>query len=104
MPESATVAEIREEGLSELAPNTMGNPIPERDGVIACGERMSGVLLGNDHRNEQVAPVSVASVMAGRADQFDRNTGFDGLHHSLVEAMKIIGDDADRGLLFVAHG
>src|SRR5690606_22597522 len=44
-----------------------------------------------------------AAVVAGRADQFDRHPGLDGLHDRLVEAVQVVGEHAGRRLLVGAH-
>jgi copper homeostasis protein len=58
--------------------------------------------LGHDDRDHQVAPIAFI-VMPCRADQLDRDSRIDRLHHGVVQAMQVVGDHADRRLLFGTH-
>ena len=71
---------------------------------IVCGSGGLVVALGHDDGDQEITPVAVATVMAGGANEFDRNAGIDGLHDRMVETVQVIGQHADHRLLIGAHG
>jgi hypothetical protein len=78
-----------------------GNRFSVRNCVVA----IAGELLPCDNdRDQKIAPVAVAAVMTGGADQLHRNAGINRLHDGLVEAMQIIGNHPDNSLLVCIHG
>jgi hypothetical protein len=74
------------------------------DVAYKSNTRNSAATLRHDDRDQQVAPVALAAMVAGGADELDRHAGVDRLHDGLVEAVQVIGDHADHGLLVGCHG
>ncbi|PHJ93923.1 hypothetical protein VF09_37225 [Nostoc linckia z9] len=62
------------------------------------------VALGHNDRDQQITPVSVAAMVAGGANEFDRDAGIDSLHDRMVEPVQVVGQHADHRLLIGAHG
>ncbi len=61
------------------------------------------LFVGDDNRDQKIAPVAVAAMMTGGADQFHGDASLDRLHDGVVEAMQIVGEHTDNGLLIGAH-
>ncbi len=61
-------------------------------------------VVGQNDGDQKIAPVAVAAVVTSRAHQLNRNARVNSLHDGLVQAMQVIGNHADHGLLVGVHG
>ncbi len=64
---------------------------------LPVGRRRGSAL--DDDWHHHIAPVAFAAVVACGTDEFDRHTGIDGAHNGMVEAVKVVGQLADRAFL-----
>jgi hypothetical protein len=74
-----------------LAPD---RALKDREELLPC----------KNNRDQKIAPVTVAAMVTGGANQFHGHTGVNRLHDGLVEAMQVIGDHANDSLLVCIHG